>query len=723
MFLFLILPLAIIAILIIFILRARLGELDFSYSKLLGEDCIIALVRELAKRGDTKTPARPRFRQLVKYHRVLIKLQAKDAAFKVVLKENRDLFLRNYKSLQKKLRLKNREFFLQMSRPYRLCNIIVGGYQGNVSKESIQKAVSELNAISPLDFNEITALPYALALTLLEFFCVHIYHAKKIEASKKIAREDVIKQRINISHLNDKIYLYYFLRLADTELKNTITRVCEINDIDIKNESQKFEDNLTNYHSSVVWVTDTMIKKEKWFSEKFLLGLSELDKMCILNDLSDQEKIEYYNKIAKKAKKSRLTELAFARNEIEFSKLNLNSAIIPIKQRTPAFEAAADAAMAIPKAELSFAQKQNKKTCLSLPAIKKEAVSKEKIKQIQQKMSMLPIMQIEFFDSQKKGIGTLNNFIKNAQYKILLDDGKEDHRSLLYIDKNRLKDKIMDSCNCIKDVIALSEYVLYTKDDNILNKNNLFQRAAKILLEASQRNCSFQKSETTANYKRNKSTQKNNNSNDRLSPETEKSLTYYAMNNFLLLIKDEDLRKIFIRIRGNLRREINSFLICDINTVSLAALSDAVDDTKARVLLKKEGERILGGADAAPQSFVLYIAALLKKGYMDLAFTLLKIFFNKYSDLSYLAYNCMIENFLGLTIKGSAIHFFPKLPKEIAFVKIKLKNDDDEFYIEIDNAEYKKSKWEMYVGSIRYDANSLRLTNSICDKKITLKKI
>jgi len=712
MFLFLIAPLVIVFIIVIFILRSGLTELDFSCAKSLGEDGIIVLVRELAtKERLKKANARPSIRKIAKYTRAIKRLYLKDTLFGAVLIENADIFLSEYKNLQKKLRLKNRDFFTQMARVHKLSKIIAGRFNDCIDKKLIKKAVEEFNAISPLEFNEIMALPYAFSLALLEFFCIHIYHARKIETIKKIAKEDAIKQRINVSYLKDGMYLYYFLRLSDCEMLSTITKVCEINDIDINAESKKFEEDLNYYYKQITAAIGVMKEKEEWFDKDFLLSLSELNKLFPQNDLSVLEKIDYYKKIAKQAKRSKLTELSFARNEIEFPKIKT----IPTVQKTVAVEAAVDVAVAIEGDCLQTDIKSN--------TVDRERAYLLQIKQLKQRLLKLPIMDIDFFDSSGKGIDALNDFIKIAPLQILLYEGKEDSLYLLYIDKNKLKNKLIKNCNTLEKVFVLCEYIEHTKDDSILETDNLFQRVAKILLEEVNKDNNYNDSDRNMLYKKNRFLKKNESTSDFSSIEAKKTFIFYTMTKFLPLIKEDSLRKIFLKLKENLRREICKFSNLDIYTVSLAVLSDVIEEAKAKIFLRKVGENILNGQDIVQKSFVFYIAALLKKDYIELAFSLLKIFLNKYNDKSFLIYNCVIEYLLGIKIKKNAIYFSPKLPKEIAFVRVKIKNEAGDFLIEINNSEFNKKEWVMYIGDIRYNTNCILMTDAILDKKISLKRI
>jgi len=892
--LYLVIPLlSIIFIIGIFTLRSSSYGLDFEFQNFLGDDCIISMIRETAKKeSNEKTTEKINIYQIAKYVRLTKKMQFEESIFELTLKSNLEIFFGEYKVLKKNFRLTRNEW--QKSRIYKICKIITGGNQGFLSRENIQKAIEEFNSITPLNFNEIISLPFIFSFVLLEFFCMHICSVKKIIDIKKLARLDIAKKRINISYLKNKIYLYYFLKLADFELKSVIEKICETNDISIVDEIKNFEKMIAFNFAAINGVIATIIKKRSWFDIDFLLELSELNKLFQFSDISSigsMEKIYYYKRLARAAKKSNIAELVFARHEIEFpriekfenfknknrilfeagydnnfetnerniidgvrvkttknikystminnkyetingsdgsgyatfekkkvydnfkiffggeektvesteffknkivykqsfniiqtvilfpnfidsvfgeirhvkiddgnfdkiishTQINLNkkihslSRIIKInyneylifllfsKNENDLFSAEKiiynkNLFQFSEQYSFVFSKKLELTDMISVGRIKTNEIknknnTQKKLKIISnQKIYESGILDIDFFDHQKNIIVGLNDLIKNILIEKNDNISLIDSSYLLYVNKNLFKDKICENFNSVEAVFALCEYVEHTNDENIFQINNIFQKAAIILLNETENNVNINVSDRIMLQSKRDSLKKINKLNNIFCLRVYKIFLFYTITKFLQLIKNNSvLRKLFFKLKEKLRSEIKNFSNLLIDEISLAVISEAIDDSMARLYLRKAGERIFDEKNIESSNILLYIIALLKKDYVEFAYSLLKIFLK--GNQNFLAYRCVVENFLGIKFKGDIVYFFPKLPKEIGLVEIKLKTHIGDFFIEIDNGDFEKKKWTMFLGGVEYSCNSLFISKTIISKKILLKKI
>jgi|GEM_PF-2801456 len=744
MYLLFLLPLSLIFVIVALILRSGLFEFDFSHSKLLSENCMIDFVREFAKsKKDEKFFVRSKLKQISKYigvYKKYIEEIAKedDTLFEAALKDNRDIFLAEYKNLKSNVGLRKNDYS-KMFRVYEMCKIIVGGGKGFADEEIVKKAVLEFNKISPLNFNEIVLLPFAFSLVLLEYFCVHIYHMKKMIDIKKIVFEDIDRQRINVAYLKDKNYLHYFLRLANNELGSVLKKICEINEVSIENQRESFEVEIANFYASINGVFESVKKKCSWLDNNFLIEVSKFNKIFNNSNiafLDTEEKIHFLLKLSRQAKKKKMSEVVFAKEKINAPDFKVASGFY---KKSIFVEVGEDIYFKqTNEKQLDFWGYYNfaltgKKNLQKLKV--KTSVKKIGSQTVQEKMQVQKkiltsidcesIFEFEFFNAKQEEIYELNDFSKNAFMNYSDEFSLIDSLGLLYADQNVLKEKIIGNFEGVEAVFALCEYVEHTKDTKIFGIDNIFERAAKILLDVATQKAIISVSDRIYNYKKNKSMENLKKTDNNFYGEAYmKILNFYTVSKFLCFTKNNvGLRKLFLKIRENLRNEIGDY---DFERLGIDALSLAVVANVARVsdvdlLLKNTGEKFLDDKKLDMKKCALYIAALQKKNYTELAFSLLKIILK--SDAKFLGYRLLVENFLGIKICGDIVSFFPKLPKDIGFVKIKIKLGDDDLFVDVDNSVSGKTKWSLFADNINYNTNSIILSNKLTDKKIVLKKI
>jgi len=223
-----------------------------------------------------------------------------------------------------------RQFFYlphcrRVPRVYVFFVLLLNQTNGEVDFEYIKRAFTIINKQVPFEFREIVLLKASLTFALTN--CIANLCDKSIEIANniKIAREDAKNNDINIAKFENLAYITTLYKFSTEENQKEIANIVLLKGNEFFLLEEKFNKELVNLESQTKTVIKSIHKLPVELTDNKTLSLSKVyqifnnEKAVLFSELTDFTKHYYLSRIAKLAKKHKVSEEHIAKSIIKNS--------------------------------------------------------------------------------------------------------------------------------------------------------------------------------------------------------------------------------------------------------------------------------------------------------------------------------------------------------------------------------------------------------------------
>jgi len=226
-------------------------------------------------------------------------------------------------------------------RVYEFAEFLVKSQEGFITYEILRRAAESYNAAAPLQYAEITALRFAIEYALLEFVAIFCAKSVRIGALTKSAASDAAAGRVDLAKLRYNSYVAALYQKSGNTARRNIAKLCLYNGADIEARAEHFFAAVARYDGMAEAAIKTLHKAPEIFTDKNVLGLSPVHETLsatpgiLYGELAQASKFLYLSHIGQKARKEKISELAFASAAVEAARRNGRDVSFEILPKEP----------------------------------------------------------------------------------------------------------------------------------------------------------------------------------------------------------------------------------------------------------------------------------------------------------------------------------------------------------------------------------------------------
>lgn len=85
-------------------------------------------------------------------------------------------------------------------------------------------------------------------------------------------------------------------------------------------------------------------------------------------------------------------------------------------------------------------------------------------------------------------------------------------------------------------------------------------------------------------------------------------------------------------------------------------------------------------------------------------------------------YQCLIEQYAGISVRGDVLRFSPHLPADTKELNVRVRFEGDIIRIKIVNGSG-RGEWRVRIGEVVYNTSALKLTKGLVGKEIAVVRL